>query len=169
MNAPVQKLSTTHEMIANWILANPGGTYRQMGAHFGYTVSWLCQVCTSDLFRAYMAERMRDVNLQVNQDIPSMLRGAAVLAIERVTEVLEKSEDAEVLVDAFDKVMHRYGYAPNAKASPAAQGPIMQQNNVFFLNQEQLSSLRGKLLDAHKAEVLPEKEIDGSAEMPSSE
>jgi hypothetical protein len=125
------------------------------------------------LFKAYMGERMKEVQSGVTQDIPSMLKGVAVLAIERVTEVLEKSEDADVLVDAFDKVMHRYGYAPNAKASPAALGPLVQNNNVFFLDQAQLSDLRGRFIDAHKprpaAEPLEEVQVlNGPEPMPST-
>jgi len=82
---PIQKLSTIHEMIALWILQNPGGTYRQMGAYFGYSIPWLCQVVNSDLFKAYIGERMKEISSGVTQDIPAMLKGAAVLAIERVT------------------------------------------------------------------------------------
>jgi len=155
---PIQKLSTLHEMLANWILQNPGGTYRQMSAAFNYTVPWLCTVVNSDLFKAYMAERMKEVNAQVVQDIPAMLRGTAVLAIERMQDVLANTSDPDVIVDSFDKVLHRYGYAPNAKASPAAQQPTIQQNNVFFLNREDVKELRGHLLDAHKPK---EQEING--------
>lgn len=157
-NQPIQKLSTLHEMLANWILQNPGGTYRQMGAKFNYTVPWLCTVVNSDLFKAYMAARMREVNSHVEQDIPEMLRGTAVLAIERMNDVLANTSDPEVIVDSFDKVLHRYGYAPNAKASPAAQQTNIQQNNVFFLNREDVRELRNTLLDAHKPK---EKVLDG--------
>lgn len=178
MADPIQKLSPTHELIASWILQNPDGTYRQMSVYFKYSIPWLCTVVNSDLFKAYMAERMKEINACVAQDIPAMLRATAVLAIERVTEVIEKSEDADTLIDAFDKVMHRYGYAPNSKASPAAQGGnIMQQNNVFYLNKDELKEVRGQLLESHAPrlalEVLPpaaqeEKVMDGLESMPTT-
>lgn len=162
---PIIKLSTFHEMLANWILMNPGGTYRAMAAHFGYTIPWLCTVVNSDLFRAYMAERVKDVNSRVLDDIPTMLKGTAALAIERMQEVLTNTEDADTIVDAFDKVMHRYGYAPNAKASPAAQAPQIQQNNVFFLSGDELKEARRNLLAAHGPRE--EKVVDGES-MPTT-
>ena len=163
----IQKLSTFHEMLANWILANPGATYRQMGAAFNYSPAWLCTVVNSDLFKAYMAEKMKDVNSRVLDDIPAMLKGTAALAIERMNDVLQHTEDSKTIVDAFDSVMHRYGYAPNAKAAPAAQGPLVQQNNVFFLSKEDLGDARKKLLEAHNPQAPAEKEVSGELVPPT--
>lgn len=164
---PILKLSTFHEMLANWILMNPGGTYRAMGAHFGYTVPWLCTVVNSDLFKAYMAERMKDVNAVVTEDIPTKLKTTALMAIERVQEVIEKSEDGGMLIDAFDKVMHRYGYAPNAKASPASLAPIVQQNNVFFIGREDLKDARKQLLEAHAPRILEGEKVNAEPDAPT--
>lgn len=162
---PILSLSDTHKMIANWILANPGGTYRQMQAVFPYSIPWLCQVVKSDLFQAYMGERLKSVNAAVDQDIPAMLRGTAVLAIERLNGVLEKTEDAKTIVDAFDSVLHRYGFAPNAKAAPAAQQPLVQQNNVFYLGREDLKEVRGELLNAHRVPQAPAPALPAADEV----
>jgi hypothetical protein len=145
-------LSPTHELMGDWILANPGGTLRDMSAHFKYSPSWLSQVINSDMFRAYIGERLKEVHAHVTADIPTLLKGTAALAIERMNEVLMKTEDADVIVDAFDKVLHRHGYAPNAKGLQG--GPtIGQQNNVFFLNKEDLKAAKHALVGAHAPEL----------------
>lgn len=146
-------LQPTHELMAEWILQNPGGTLREMGAYFGYSPSWLSQVINTDMFKAHMAERLGDVKAYVSMDVPEKMRLLADQAIERVQEVLEKTEDAELIVSTFDKVMHRYGYAPNARNAVQPQGPSAgpgQVNNVFFLSQEQFQRVQTRLIQSHE-------------------
>jgi len=167
-------LSDLHKALADWILLNPGGTLRAMGAHFGYSPAWLCTVTNSDMFRAYMEERRNGVDAAILDDLPARLRAAAHIATERVIEVIEKSEDADTLIDAFDRVLHRYGYAPNAKtgAQPAAAG--FTQNNVFFLTRDEFAGAKQKLIEAHaeavtEAAVLPlPVEANGPGEPPTT-
>jgi hypothetical protein len=168
-------MTPTHELMMNWILENPGGTLRQMGAFFGYSPSWLSTMMHSDAFKAYAAGRLKDVNAYVTQDIPARMRGLAELAIDRMQDVLMNSEDADVLKDSFDKVMNRYGYAPGTqKQNPLS--PTYQQNNVFYVSQEQFQRLQGKIVNAHSnalpTQALPapepEKEISADPqEIPS--
>ncbi len=150
-------MTPTHELMGEWILQNPGGTLRAMSAYFGYSASWLSQVINSDMFRAYMAERMGNIQANVAMDIPARMRVLAELACERMEEVLNNSEDADTIKDSFDKVMHRYGYAPNAKTGmPVQGGTINQQNNVFFLSREDFLRTQEKLIKAHAAPALPQ-------------
>lgn len=161
-------MSPTHQLMAEWIIQNPGGTLKQMGDFFGYSISWLSQVVNSDMFKAHLATRMKDIQSVVTQDVPAKMQALALVACDRMMEVLEKSEDKEQLTDAFDTVMHRFGYAPNAKTPLMPQGPNFQQNNVFFLNQEQFQSVQGKLIESHANRLpapqpQPVKEDDGKS------
>lgn len=154
-------LQNVHEQMALWMLQNPSATLRDMSMAFGYTPSWLSQVINSDMFKAYMAERMKDVEFGVAIDIPSRMAALAHLAIDRMEEKLSKTEDVEVVVDAFDKVMHRYGYAPNARNAANQQpGAFNQQNNIFFLSQDKFKQVQEKLIKAHQP-ALP-KEANGA-------
>ena len=139
-----------HEQLGEYVLMRPQATLRELSAFFNYSPSWLCQVMNTDMFKAYMAQRAKDIHAVVTQDVPARMAALAHLAIDRMENVLQKTEDADTIVDSFDKVMHRYGYAPNAK-NAVNQGPasIGQQNNVFFLNQEQFQKVQGKLINAH--------------------
>lgn len=117
--SPIKKLSDLHEALADWMLVNPGGTYREMGVHFNYSVSWLCTVVNSDMFQAYFAKRRETVGVFVAASLPKKLEAAAHLATEKIIGVLEKTEDPELINDCFDKILHRFGYAPNAKGGGA--------------------------------------------------
>jgi len=141
-------LSYLHEALADWMLVNPGGTLREMGIHFGYSAPWLCSVINTDMFKAYMAARRVEVSAQVAGSLPQKLEAAAHLATERIIEVIEQAQDSDTLIDAFDKVMHRYGYAPKSNAQ---QGAVIQQNNVFYLTRDELKGAREKLVESHES------------------
>lgn len=164
-------MTPTHQMIGEWILQNPGGTLRAMGEHFGYSISWLSQVINTDMFKAYMAERMKDVQAAVTLDIPAQLRGVAQLSVEKIGQVLEKTEDPELIVDIFDKVMHRYGFAPNAKTGAQAQAPgIGNQTNVqnnFFVSREDYERAQKMLVEQHTALPGPQVVELSGAEVPA--
>ena len=145
-------IGSVHEAFANYILINPGATLREMGAFFNYSPVWISRVVNTDMFRAYMAGRQIEVNTFVASDLPAKLSAAAHLATERVIEVLETATDPDLIVDTFDKVLHRYGYAPNAKNG--AQAQINVQNNVFYLNKEELAVARGQLIESHQPKAL---------------
>jgi|SRR3990172_5702937 len=144
-------LSYLHEALADWMLINPGGTLRDMGLHFGYSAPWICQVINTDMFKAYMSARRLEVSAQVAESLPRKLEAAAHLATERVIEVIEKSQDSDTILDAFDKVMHRYGYAPKPNGQPV----IGQQNNVFYLTRDELGQAREKLVESHDSHDTP--------------
>ena len=165
---PIQKMNSAHDQMVLWVMQNPGGTLRQMAAQFGYTVPWLCQVVNSDMFKAQLSELMNGVEALVVADIPTKLKGIASLAVDRMGEVLQRTNDDDTIIDAFDKVMHRYGYAPNAKNG--AQAPsINQQNNVFYITPDQLSTAREKLITAHQAPAsAPELLTEQSELMPQT-
>lgn len=147
-------LSNLHEALADYMLINPGCTLREMGAFFGYSGAWLCSVINTDMFKAYMADRRGEIRISVAEGLPKRLEAAAHLATERIIEVIEKTNDADTIVDCFDKVLHRLGYAPNAKGNAAAPVVNNTQNNVFYLSKADLKEANGKFLEAHNREPI---------------
>jgi hypothetical protein len=147
-----------HEAFADYLLVNPGSTLRAMGAYFNYSPSWICTVIKSDMFKAYFAKRRSGVEAAIMSDLPAKLAAAAELATERVTEILQTSSDPELVLDAFDKVLHRTGYAPSAKHLPQGQIVNNTQNN-FYLSKDELTQAREKLITSHA----PREEAKGDA------
>lgn len=154
-NALKRGMTPTHELMVDWMLENPGGTLREMGAFFNYSEGWLSTIMHSDAFKSYASERLQGVHCIVNQDIPARMRTLAEVAIERMQEVLEKTEDADVIKDSFDKVMNRYGYAPGSQKPNLLQGGGPVQNNLFFLSPQQFQKAQELLIQAHAPKELP--------------
>ena len=144
MSAVLAKLNVAHDGMMDYILQNPGATLREISGYFGYTIPWVCQVVNSDIFQSRLAERRQEVEGLIARDIPAKLRAAADLSIERIIDKIGTSEDPDFLLDAFDKVMHRAGYAPKAHggSGPGGAGVANQQNNFFYLTKEDLAQMR---------------------------
>lgn len=144
--APLVKLSSTHEMLMNWLLMNPEKSLQECADHFGYTQSWVSQIIHSDLFQHALKEKQERVFIRVADGIPAKLRRNADIALEKLSGQLEKSEDPEFLLSATDKLLHRLGYAPQSARAPAGSpaAASVQQNN-FFLSQADLAAARAQL------------------------
>lgn len=144
--AEIQRISHTHDQIMNWLIANPGVSLRECADYFGYTQGWLSQIIHSDVFQAKLKERQTDVFIRVADDIPSKLSALADVAIGKVQEALERSDNGRFAVDVFDKAMHRLGYAPNSARNPGPQA-VMQQNN-YFISRDDLAIARQSMIPA---------------------
>lgn len=152
------RLSTTHEMLMNWLILNPEKSLRECADHFGYTQSWLSQIIHSDIFQHALKEKQNRVFLRVAESIPEKLARAADVAVEKLADHLERTEDPEFILSATDKILHRMGYAPASARNPGgnpigAPATNVQQN--FFLTAGDLADARGLMQQAAAATPLP--------------
>lgn len=158
----VKSLSHTHEMVMNWLLQNPEKSNRECADFFNYTEAWLSSLIHSDAFQAKFRELKDEVFIAVLQDVPTKLSAAADLAIDKITEDLSKSTDKEYNLDAFDKIMHRAGYAPMSKAQTV--NPV--QNNFFAVSPGVLAQVREgmnpKPIEVEAVPVLLESPVNGT-------
>lgn len=138
----IARLSTKHDQIMNWLIANPHRLLRECAEEFKISQGWLSQLIHSDIFQAELKRRQEAVFIGVAQDIPTKLKGLADVAIEKVTRMVEQSEDPDLVMDAFDKTLHRLGYAPQKQSAPAA---APTQVNVFQVSQADLASARNMI------------------------
>lgn len=143
----VSKLSHVHESIINWLVLNPGRSMRQCADNFGYTQPWLSSLVNSDIFQAALRERQIEVAVRVAQNIPAKLAAVADIALDKLADKVAESEDAEFLLDAADRTLHRMGFAPqstrNPAGSPSQFGPSavnIQQN--FMVTGQDLAAAR---------------------------
>ena len=137
----IKSVSHTHEAMMDWMLQNPHLGLREMSAFFGYSMAWLSVVINSDAFQHKYAERRTELNGVVGASIAERLNAVAEIGLEKLANVLEKTEDARVIVDATDKILHRMGYAPNTAKAPGGDTNI-QQNNIFVASPEDLAQAR---------------------------
>lgn len=163
--AEIQTVSHRHDMIMNWLIANPEKKLRDCAEYFNLSQSWLSIVIHSDVFQAKFRERQEAVFGAVAASIPEKLKGLADLVSTQLADALEKNHDKEFTLDAFDKIMHRAGYAPQSQKVVAQNTLNVQQNN-FIANKELLEMargmMRGQIVDAVTAKEntpIPEIEI----------
>lgn len=160
----IKEVRPTHEAILDLVLTRPHGTLRELGQLTGYSVSWLSQVMRSDCFRAAYDARRGDIEAEVMMGIGDRLNALSHLAIDKIEAELLKTEDPNYKLDAFDKILHRTGYAPNASKSAAGAPQVVVQNN-FTLSREDLAEFRGKVIEGQtpvRQEGLPALEAPPS-------
>jgi len=140
----IKRISFTHEALVNWLVENPERSLRDCAEYFGYTQSWLSQIIHSDIFQARLGARQDAVFAQVAQDIPAKLRGITDVALEKLGRKIEEVEDADFILDATDKLLHRNGYAPNSSRNVGGPNSLTvnQQVNVFAVDRNMLADAR---------------------------
>lgn len=159
----IKEMRPTHDAVLDHVLTRPHATLSELSRVTGYTVSWLSQMIRSDAFKAAYAARRGEIECTVMEGIGDRLNGLAHLAIDKLEEELTKTKDPDMVLDSFDKVLHRAGYAPAANKAPA--GPVLQQNNVFLVSRDDLNTAREKILNPLNvvpAALLPSPAPDAS-------
>jgi hypothetical protein len=158
----IQSTSITHEMIIDWLIANPG--FGQMGKcaqHFGCTRPWLSTLVHSDAFQAKLRDRKEEVFETTIVPLRDKIVGVANRAVEKLGEAIEETEDPRMLLDTADKMLHKLGYAPKTVINPAAPAGVVNntQNNFYPVTPELLAAAREKTKkgDLH-ATTLPSPE-----------
>ena len=142
----LKEMRPTHDGILDIILLNPQIKLRELAAATGYSVSWLSQMTRSDLFRAAYDARRGDIECEVMMGVGERLNALSHLAIDKMEKRLKETEDADFVIDAFDKVLHRTGYAPNSTKTQGPAAPTNQQNNFFLVEKGELSQLRERIV-----------------------
>lgn len=155
--ALIRGLKHYHDAIMDEMLANPFWTLKQLAAKTGYTPSWLSMVINSDVFREEYHRRRGDVECNVMGSIQERLGRLSHLAIERMEEKLLDTEDKDYILDAFDKVLHKAGYAPKTQQSLP---PVQQQNNLFLVQKGELQELRQLMVGQPAVEIEVKSEDD---------
>ncbi len=143
--AEIARLSTTHEMLMNWLVLNPERSLRECADHFGYSQSWLSQIIHSDIFQHALKEKQLAIGMRVAESIPARLKKVADIALDKLATHLESNEDPEFILDATDKILHRMGYAPASTRNPAGSPSQMHNNGIqqnFFVQASDLTAAR---------------------------
>jgi hypothetical protein len=146
----IKEVRPPHDAILDVMLANPWITLAELSRVTGYSISWLSQVKRSDCFVAKYNERRGDIECGVMAGIQERLNDLTHLAIDKMDKLLTTANlDADETIDAFDKVLHRNGYAPNTKTQ---QAPLVQ-NNTFLVSAGELQELRGSIINGSASVV----------------
>lgn len=140
ISAQIQKLNNTHEAILDWLLLNPEKSLRECADHFGYTQAWLSTVINSDAFRVQYSKLRGDVHARVCADVPTRMTRISEIALDKLAEMVEKSEDADFILETSDKILNRMGYGPKAVVKSTVNNT--QNNTTFLVSADDLALAR---------------------------
>lgn len=111
-------LNHLHEAMISFIIAYPQSGLREIATHFGYSQGWVSRLMNSDLFKSRLRERQDEVYGQALGSLSEKLQAAADVGVEKLTRMLETSEDPKFVKETTSDVLTRLGFG--APKSPAA-------------------------------------------------
>lgn len=114
----VFSITHVHEAMISYIIAFPHHGLREIADHFGYTSGWVSRLMNSDLFKSRLKERQEETYSAALGSLTGKLEAAAHVGVEKLTRMMEKSEDPKFIKESTSDVLTRLGFG--APKSPAA-------------------------------------------------
>jgi hypothetical protein len=144
----LQRMRVKHHAIAQYLLANPTTTQKEIAAEFGISQAWLSIVINSDCFREYLANADAEFRHEVLIPLREKLVGVASRAVEKVGEALEVGSP-DYALEVADMALHKLGYAPNKGPEVAVPpgGSLNVQQNNYYVDKDTLRHARGRMLE----------------------
>lgn len=140
----LKKMGIKHTQILHWLTLNPGKSLRECADHFEMTPVWVSGIVRSDIFQAALRRQQMQIAARVTSSIPERLTRLADVGLDKLSTMVEQSEDPDFILEATDKVLHRLGYAPASTRNPAPPGQQNIQQN-FFVGADDLARARATM------------------------
>lgn len=159
--------------IADWMLRNPGKTQEDCAAFFGKHPNTISRIVTSDVYRAYLAQRRREWQADHDGQLTQKLSDVAMKSMDVILEQLDKKRDAlriDVLKDLMGTSLESLGFGkPNAPQVQVNQMVDASQQTVTVsvtpaALQEARAALR--LAEARRSQLI---EVEAPASLPAVE
>lgn len=143
LSASIQKVSVKHDTIMNYILVNPTVPLGVVARHFGVTAPWLSTIIHSDAFQAQL-RRKKDAMFNTHVlPLGEKLLGLAHVAVERLGEQLDKTDNPDYIADTAVMLLDRVGFSPKSPAPAATTMNV--QNNIYQVDRATLEEARAAI------------------------
>ena len=143
---PIQTVSTKHEAIINFMLANPTMRLQDVAAHHGVSGPWLSVLIHSDAFQARLKAKSEVLFGLTVRPLAEKINAVAHRAVDRL---LEKVDDPNITprtaLDILELTTARIDFA--GKAQEKASTPPGPQMNIFAVSAELLAETRSRILE----------------------
>jgi len=123
-SAQIAKISHRHDLLLDYMIANPTMRLRELSMHFDMTIPWLSTIINSDVFQLRLAERQDECFNATALTLRQKMVAVADQAVEKLSEQLPYATDGKFVLDVADKVLHRLGYAPSRNEGKTAASPV---------------------------------------------
>lgn len=118
------KVRYTHDAMIDLIIASPWISQNEIAAHFGYSVGWISQIFTSDVFQARLAERKDElVDPTIRATIEENFKALCQQSMTILRKKLEGNPSDDLLLGTLNIASKALGYG-------ARQAPTINQQFV---------------------------------------
>ena len=137
----LKKTNHRHDQIAEWLVINGDKTLTECARHFKYTLPWVSQMVSSDMFQALYIELCNDRKVAAVHTISNKMSAAANLALDKVLENLKgDSLMPSQALETAESMLDRLGFSPKANGNGTANTQNTQNN--YYLTPEALIEAR---------------------------
>ncbi len=124
MSDVVQEMTIRHDMLIDWLIANPERTQGDCAAAFNLTQAWLSTLLNSDMFKAKITERLAELGEGVREIIKLKMTHAADIAMDKTIEKLTEGASEDFLTQTRDTLLTRLGYGDKPMNGGNGHAPI---------------------------------------------
>ena len=151
MSDVVQEMTIRHDMLIDWLIANPERTQGDCAAAFNLTQAWLSTLLNSDMFKAKITERLAELGEGVREIIKLKMTHAADIAMDRTIEKLTEGASDDFLTQTRDTLLTRLGYVDKPMNGGNGHAPINLNIGISadLLNQARVKAKKINTLPVH--------------------
>ena len=107
----IQRVKYSHDIIIDYMIANPVHTLEEIAENFGYTAAWLGRIRNSDAFNVVLARRRQELtDPTIVASAEENLRSVANRSMEKVLAKLEGVHSLGDAIKAMDVATRALGY-----------------------------------------------------------
>lgn len=121
--------------IADWMLRNPGSKLEECAKFFNKHPNTISLIINSDVFKAYLAQRRREWQLDHDAQLTQRLGDVAMKSMDCILEQIDKKRDTlrlDVLTELMGSSLEKLGFGkPNA--------PTVQVNTMVDASTQQIA------------------------------
>jgi hypothetical protein len=147
-NEPIKTISYTHDAMIDAIIAKPAITQRELGAMFGYSGGWVSIIMSSDVFKARLAERRKElIDPSLVATVEEQLEGLARSSMQVLQKELERpGADPDVALKALATSTKALGMGKD-NGQPTGRAPslsVLADNITLVFRQQQERIINGE-------------------------
>ena len=148
----IAKVRYSHKDMIDFIIAHPGVSQNTLAARYGYSAGWVCQVMSSDAWKAAMAARREEmIDPVLLATVRERFEGISMLSLARLQEKLEAPQVSDnVVLKAVElgaKAMGLGGNTPPPPPLHTADHLAQLANRLIDLQ----SQIRGRTIEGEVA------------------
>lgn len=156
----IQSLTPRHDIIIDFLIANPTLKMSEVARQFHVTPPWLSVIIHSDIFQAKLRERQETFFIRSTSSIKEKLETLAHLALDEMIDRVETQPRIDEVREIAKVALDRIGYSGSRVSGDRPSGQYIQ-NNFIGVSADVLRAARQKILE-HKAAINESAPIDAT-------